>query len=51
MTKSENFAKYLIALLTGLIEAILYAPIVMTIFFSFYKTRKGAVKWLSLIHI
>ena len=47
MTKSENFTKYLIGLLTGLIVAILYAPIVMTIFFSFYKTRKGAVKWDS----
>ena len=47
MTKLENFTKYLMALLTGLIVAALYAPIVMTIFFSFYKSRKGKVNWDS----
>ena len=43
MTKSENFTKYILAGLTGLIVAALYAPIVLTIFYSFYKSRKGKV--------
>ena len=47
MTRLENITKYLMALLTGLIVAALYAPIVMTIFFSFYKSRKGKVNWDS----
>ena len=47
MTKLENATKYMMALLTALIVTTLYAPIVLTIFFSFYKTRKGAVQWDS----
>ena len=47
MTKSENLTKYLLAELTGLIVAALYAPIVLTIFYSFYKSRKGKVDWGS----
>ena len=35
------------ALLTALIVTTLYAPIALTIFFSFYKTRKGKVNWDS----
>ena len=47
MTRSENFTKYILAGLTGLIVAALYAPIVLTIFYSFYKSRKGKVDWSS----
>ena len=47
MTRLENFTKYIMALLTALIVAALYAPIIMTIFFSFYKSRKGQVDWNS----
>ena len=47
MTRLENVTKYMMALLTALIVSTLYAPIVMTIFFSFYKTRKGLVNWES----
>ncbi len=43
MTKLENVTKYMMALLTALVVATLYAPIALTIFFSFYKTRKGKV--------
>ena len=50
MTKLENLTKYTMALLTGLIVAALYAPIVMTIFFSFYKSRKGKVNWDSFTY-
>ena len=35
------------AILTGLIVAALYAPIFLTIFYSFYKSRKGKVDWNS----
>ena len=47
MTRLENITKYMMALLTALIVSTLYAPIVLTIFFSFYKTRKGQVNWES----
>ena len=47
MTKLENYTKYIMAALTGLIVAALYSPIVLTIFYSFYKTRKGKVDWNS----
>ena len=47
MTRLENITKYMMGLLTALIVTTLYAPIVLTIFFSFYKTRKGQVKWDS----
>ena len=47
MTSLENVTKYMMALLTALVVTTLYAPIVMTIFFSFYKTRKGLVNWES----
>ena len=47
MTRTENFTKYILAGLTGLIVAALYAPIVLTIFYSFYKSRKGKVDWSS----
>ena len=47
MTRLENYTKYLLAGLTGLIVAALYAPIVLTIFYSFYKSRKGKVDWNS----
>ena len=47
MTRLENVTKYMMALLTALVVTTLYAPIVMTIFFSFYKTRKGLVNWES----
>ena len=40
MTKSENLTKYLLAGLTGLIVAALYAPIVLTIFYSFINQEK-----------
>ena len=47
MTKLENYTKYIMAILTGLIVAALYSPIFLTIFYSFYKTRKGKVDWNS----
>ena len=47
MTRLENYTKYLLAGLTGLIVAAQYAPIVLTIFYSFYKSRKGKVDWNS----
>ena len=47
MTKLENVTKYMMALLTALVVTTLYAPIGLTIFFSFYKTRKGKVNWDS----
>ena len=47
MTKLENYTKYIMAALTGSIVAALYSPIVLTIFYSFYKTRKGKVDWNS----
>ena len=47
MTKLENYTKYVMAILTGLIVAALYTPIFLTIFYSFYKTRKGKVDWTS----
>ena len=47
MTKLENITKYMMALLTALVVTTLYAPIALTIFFSFYKTRKGKVNWDS----
>ena len=47
MTRLENITKYMMALLTALIVTTLYAPKVLTIFFSFYKTRKGQVNWES----
>ena len=50
MTRLENITKYMMALLTALIVSTLYAPIVLTIFFSFYKTRKGqGDSWIYIL--
>ena len=47
MTRSETVTKYFLGLLTTIIVVALYSPIVMTIFYSFYRTRKGKVDWES----
>ena len=48
MTRAETFTKYFLGFLTIFFVVIaLYAPIVLTIFYSFYKTRKGKVDWDS----
>ena len=47
MTRSETVTKYFLGLLTTIIVIALYSPIVMTIFYSFYSTRKGKVDWDS----
>ena len=47
MTRAETFTKYFLGFLTIFVVIALYAPIVLTIFYSFYKTRKGKVDWDS----
>ena len=47
MTRAETFTKYFLGFLTIFVVIALYAPIVLTIFYSFYKTRKGKVDWES----
>ena len=47
MTRSETVTKYFLGLLTTIIVVALYSPIILTIFYSFYRTRKGKVDWES----
>ena len=47
MTRAETYYKIFFGFLTIFVIIALYAPIVLTIFYSFYKTRKGKVDWES----